>query len=157
MMTLNSTGLTNCPSPKSNLEPGGYFELQEVEGFITSDDGTLSDDSAMQKGGRLLRQACETIGRPFQSIPGLLTMMEEIGFVDIVSTKYKWPTNPWPRDEKHKLIGEWSFANNIEGIEAWYMAPLTRVLGWKKEEVQVFLIDIRKELKDRNIHAYMPL
>lgn len=110
----------------------------------------------MQKGTRLLRQACEIFGLPFQSIPALVDVMRDVGFVDIVSTKYKWPTNPWPKDPRHKLIGEWSLENMLAGVEAWYMRPFTGALGWKKEEVQVFMIDVRKDLKDRNIHAYIP-
>ncbi|KAF6819068.1 methyltransferase domain-containing protein [Colletotrichum sojae] len=140
-----------------NLEPGGYLELQEVDGLAISDDGTLKEDSAMQKGSKLLKEACEIFGRPFQSIPALIGIMQDIGFVDIVSTKYKWPTNSWPKDPKLKLMGDYSLANNLAGIEGWYMAPYTRALGWKKEEVQVFLIDVRKELKDTSIHAYLPM
>lgn len=29
------------------------------------------------------------------------------------------------------------------------------ILGWPKEEYQIFLMMMRKELKDRKIHAYM--
>ncbi|KAF9874845.1 hypothetical protein CkaCkLH20_07539 [Colletotrichum karsti] len=140
-----------------NLVPGGYFEMLEVGSQLQSDDGSMSEDSALVRSGELLREACEIFGRPFQSIPALVDVMKEVGFVDIVMTKFKWPTNSWPKDQKHKLIGTWSLENNLEGIEGWTMAAYTRALNWKKEEVQVFLIDVRKELKDRNIHAYMPI
>ncbi|KAF6845100.1 methyltransferase domain-containing protein [Colletotrichum musicola] len=140
-----------------HLEPGGYLELQEIDGLATSDDGTLKEDCSLQKGVKLLRQACEIFGRPFQSIPALVDIMKDVGFVDVVLTRYKWPTNPWPKDPRYKMIGEWSLANNLAGIEAWYMAPFTRALNWKKEEVQVFLVDVRKDLKDRSMHAYIPV
>lgn len=42
-----------------HIKPGGWFEIQDFEGFIFSDDGTLSDDSwivhwlsAMDRGSR---------------------------------------------------------------------------------------------------------
>ncbi|KAJ0294256.1 hypothetical protein CBS470a_000888 [Colletotrichum nupharicola] len=140
-----------------NLTPGGYFELLEVGGQLQSDDNTLRPDSAVVKSGKLLREACAILGRPFQSIPSLVDVMKEVGFVDIVMTKYKWPMNSWPKDPKHKLIGTWSLHNNIEGIEGWTMAAYTRALNWKKEEVQAFLVDVRNGLKDKSMHAYMPM
>jgi len=35
------------------------------------------------------------------------------------------------------------------------MAVLTRGLSWTKEEVDDFLDDVRKDTKNRNIHAYI--
>ena len=34
------------------------------------------------------------------------------------------------------------------------MALFTRILGWKKEEVDVFLVDVRKDMKNPKFHAY---
>lgn len=39
------------------------------------------------------------------------------------------------------------------GLEAFTMAPLTRALGWSPEEVQLFLVDIRKDCTNRDIHS----
>jgi hypothetical protein len=35
------------------------------------------------------------------------------------------------------------------------MAMFTRVLGWQPEEVQSFLVDVRKDLKNKSIHSYV--
>jgi len=35
------------------------------------------------------------------------------------------------------------------------MAPFTRFLGWKPEEAQVMIAQVRKEAVKRSIHAYM--
>ena len=34
------------------------------------------------------------------------------------------------------------------------MAIFTRVLGWTKEETDVFLVDVRKDMKNTKYHAY---
>ncbi|KAL0943742.1 methyltransferase domain-containing protein [Colletotrichum truncatum] len=141
----------------NNLTPGGYFELFESGSGLRADDDTLKEDSVIVTSGKLFNEALAKLGRPFQEIPELVDIMNEIGFVDIVVTKYKWPMNQWPKDPTHKLIGAWSLQNNLDGIEGWFMAGFTRALGWKKEEVQVLLVDLRKELKDTSIHAYMPI
>ncbi|KAF4490810.1 Secondary metabolism regulator LAE1 [Colletotrichum fructicola Nara gc5] len=101
--------------------------------------------------------ALEKSGRAFQSIPALRGMMLDIGFRDVTMTKYKWPTNPWAKDAKHKKIGAWNNENLNAGVEAWAMAPFTRVHGWTRVEVQGFLVDVRKDLGDRRIHAYWPI
>ncbi|KAI8288923.1 Secondary metabolism regulator LAE1 [Colletotrichum sp. SAR11_57] len=72
--------------------------------------------------------ALEKSGRAFQSIPALRGMMLDIGFRDVTMTKYKWPTNPWAKDAKHKKIGAWNNENLNAGVEAWAMAPFTRTI-----------------------------
>jgi hypothetical protein len=34
------------------------------------------------------------------------------------------------------------------------MALFTRGLGWSVEELEVFLVDVRREMKSTKIHAY---
>jgi hypothetical protein len=34
------------------------------------------------------------------------------------------------------------------------MAPFTRILGWREEEVQVLMALIRKEFTNRSFHGY---
>lgn len=37
------------------------------------------------------------------------------------------------------------------------MGPMTRGLGWTKEQVEVFLPSVRKDLNDPNIHTQYSL
>jgi len=46
------------------------------------------------------------------------------------------------------------YENVSGGLEALSLMLLTNVLGWSKEEVLVFLAQTRKELGNKNIHAY---
>jgi hypothetical protein len=48
----------------------------------------------------------------------------------------------------------WQLENVTSGLEGFSMAMFTRVLGWTKPEVDVFLVDVRKEMKDMKIHVY---
>ena len=34
---------------------------------------------------------------------------------------------------------------------------LTKTLGYKEDEVELLLMEVRKNLKDRGVHAYMPV
>ncbi|KAL0941929.1 uncharacterized protein CTRU02_204692, partial [Colletotrichum truncatum] len=139
------------------LAPGGYLELNEIDVFPTSDDGTLTEDLALSRCMRLLGDAMAKIGRAFQSIPELRDIMIEIGFRDVTLNRFKWPSNTWPRHAKYKELGLWNNENQISGFEGYTMAPFTRIHGWTSKEVQVFLIDVRKDINNRNIHAYWPI
>lgn len=131
--------------------------MQEMDLMTKSDDGTLRDDHALFKWLRLLGEAMVKLGRPFQDMMSLKEIMAEVGFVDIVVTSFKWPTNTWPRDQKHKELGAWNNENISIGLEGLTMAPLTRAHGWTQKEVLVFLADVRKDLNDKAIHAYWPM
>lgn len=52
-----------------------------------------------------------------------------------------------------------NFANALGAVS---LAVLTRPtsekgLGWSREEVEVFLADVRKDLRNTDIHAYFPM
>lgn len=83
--------------------------------------------------------------------------MVDVGFENVVQQDFKWPSNPWPKDEHYKRIGEWNFHNFVDAAEAMALAPLTRGHNWTKEEVQVFLVGVRKDMRDKKIHSYMPM
>lgn len=54
-----------------------------------------------------------------------------------------------------KELGRFMQANFLEGMEAHSLALLTRVLGWKQDEVQIFLAGVRQEVMDRSLHIYV--
>ncbi|KAI8208319.1 Secondary metabolism regulator LAE1 [Colletotrichum sp. SAR 10_65] len=139
-----------------NLKPGGYLELKETDIIPRSDDDTLNPAHALMKWAHLLLQASIKLGRPYMEIPGLKQLMMEAGFEDVTMHVYKWPTNGWPKDPRHKEIGMWNYENTIMGLEGYTIAPLTRALDWTPTEVDILLTDVRKDLKDRSIHAYWP-
>ena len=141
----------------SNLAPGGYLELQDIAPDYSSDDGTLLDSHATQRWRHLLMEAAEKRGRPFTDPTKNKAILEDLGFVDVQQVLHKWPLNPWPKDRKQKELGAWTFENIMYGMEGFSLALLSRELGWSKEQVDVFLVEVRKCLRDRSIHGYMSL
>lgn len=49
------------------------------------------------------------------------------------------------------------FVNFSEGLSRLSMAVFTRGLGWSQEELEVFLVEVRKSMKDTKIHGYYPM
>ncbi|KAK7430965.1 hypothetical protein QQZ08_002494 [Neonectria magnoliae] len=121
------------------------------------DDGTLTEDHTLFKWCNLLDEAAVKLQRSFERTNRFKDIMAEAGFVDVVETRFKWPTNRWPKERKYKELGAWNNENASLALEALTMAPFTRSLGWSREEVELFLIDLRNDFNDRTIHAYWPI
>ncbi|KAH6874267.1 S-adenosyl-L-methionine-dependent methyltransferase [Thelonectria olida] len=140
-----------------NLNPGGWIELADIVFPVKVDDDTWPEDSALQKWSAIQLDATIKAGRPINSAESYKSQLADAGFTDIVETVYKWPTNHWPKDKKLKELGIWNLENVMPSLEGFSMALFTRVLGWSRQEVEVFLVKVRKELKDPKIHGYWPI
>lgn len=83
--------------------------------------------------------------------------MEEAGFVDVEEHILKLPLGQWPRDPRLKKVGLFESVNMTEGIQGLTLTLWTRCLQWTPEEVDFFLMDVRKEVKNKKIHSYYHL
>ncbi|KAH7113931.1 hypothetical protein B0J13DRAFT_590642 [Dactylonectria estremocensis] len=61
------------------------------------------------------------------------------GFINVHREIKNVPVGPWPKDSN----------------DAIKMGPSTRGRGWKPEEVEVFLLKVRKDLMDTSVHSYV--
>lgn len=82
--------------------------------------------------------------------------IEEVGFEDVKEKVFEVPINSWPKGSKQKELGTWFQADLLDATGA-SMAILTRALGWTPETVEKLLIEVRLDIKNRGIHAYMPM
>ena len=101
--------------------------------------------------------AAGLMGKAIDTAPKYKDLLAAAGFVNITVTHFKWPQNAWPREKKFKDMGIWCKENILQGLDGFTLAFHTRALGWTKEEVEAFLVDVRKEINDKNIHAYWPM
>lgn len=62
------------------------------------------------------------------------------------------PIGTWPRDKNLKMLGAYQREHMIISIESFTLAPLTRIMGWSVEEVQVLIAGVRSELKNPKNH-----
>ncbi len=52
------------------------------------------------------------------------------------------------------VVGMWVLEDLSSGLDGLSAGLFTRVLRWSKEELDVFLVDVRKDMKNKNYHAY---
>ncbi|KAJ9665077.1 hypothetical protein H2201_004737 [Coniosporium apollinis] len=140
-----------------HLKPGGYFEMQDTNFPMEAIDDTFGEDTALWEWNRLMLKASDTSGRPLSVAHLYKKWMIEAGFVDVVEIKYKWPQNTWPKGKRDKELGMWTLANILEGLQGFSLALMTRFLGLSAEEVELLLVDVRKDMRNRDIHSYWPM
>ncbi|KAH6857144.1 TAM domain methyltransferase [Chaetomium sp. MPI-CAGE-AT-0009] len=141
----------------NQLEPGGYFEVQDLASPMGCDDGTLTKDSDLWIWVTTVMKAMEIAQRPVVNAQQWKSFLEEVGFEDVVETVHKWPINTWPRDPKHKTLGRWCLLNTDMVVEPAILAPATRFLGWTREEALFLAAKARKVIRDPRVHSYWPV
>ncbi|KAL3432971.1 S-adenosyl-L-methionine-dependent methyltransferase [Aspergillus tetrazonus] len=142
---------------QASLTPGGWLEMQELSNPVTSDDGTLPENNPLSQWGRLLIEASKKMNRPVDNPAKYETWMREAGFVNCHTVVYKWPTNPWPADEKGKTLGLWNLYNVLQRFEGFSVALLVKVLGWEMDDAKTFLGKVKEELMNEDVHGYWPV
>lgn len=140
------------------LQPGGWLESQEAYPSVLCDDGTLDKEShAFFKYTQKLDEAAMEAGKPLRIANKLKRWYQEAGFVDVHEEVFKLPINSWPKDPQFKLIGRFWADCITSGLQGFSLALFTRVLGWSKEEVEVYLVPVRQSILDRSVHSYHKL
>ncbi|KAH6688502.1 S-adenosyl-L-methionine-dependent methyltransferase [Plectosphaerella plurivora] len=137
------------------LAPGGYLESHEGSIYITSDDGSVHDKTALSQWGPLFLEGGRRLGRPFLLLEqGIIrSAMEAAGFVDIEVHDFKCPVGGWPRDEKLAEVGTYmrmALDQDAEGAVLF----TAHLQGWSKEEVLVYAARLRREMAQSRYHAY---
>ena len=83
--------------------------------------------------------------------------LEKAGFQGINKSILKVPTSPWPKDPRLKKVGAMELMNLMEGAEAFLLRGYTKEFGKTKEELEVLLMEMRKELTTQKYHSYVTL
>ena len=138
------------------LKSGAWFEIKETFLPMICNDNTL-EGTALGRWQDKIIEASEATGTAFDRPYKYRQWMEEAGFANVEENIYHIPLNPWPEDPKQRMLGEIEMENVLLGIEGFSMALFTEVLGWSREELEVLLVDVRKEIKNGAIHAHMRL
>ncbi|OBT59887.1 hypothetical protein VE03_10413, partial [Pseudogymnoascus sp. 23342-1-I1] len=139
----------------NQLHPGGYIELQDAIGLACDDETFTSDPPCpLAEWWALVTQAFAKTGRDIDAASQHKERLENAGFVHVTVVDFQWPINMWPEDPHLRNIGMWSKENTLDALEALAMAPLTRTLEWKPEDVQELLLRARTDVENQGIHAY---
>ncbi|KAI0169782.1 S-adenosyl-L-methionine-dependent methyltransferase [Hypoxylon sp. FL1284] len=142
-----------------HLKPGGWTELQEIHHFPLSSNNTLSDNHPVAQYWKYVDEGLETLGVNFRfSDEGrIASMMRQCGYVNVAERVFHIPIGTWPKNKTLKSVGLHWKTILLDGIQAIALGPMTRGLHWNREQVEAFLIDVRKGYHDNSMLLYMPL
>ncbi|KXH51308.1 TAM domain methyltransferase [Colletotrichum nymphaeae SA-01] len=138
-----------------NLAPNGWAEFEDMSVIYACDDGTVTEDLALMKWARLFAEACQKLGREDSPGPKLENWVRQAPFKNVVHQHFKIPLGPWAKDIHNKDLGMCNLAQTLEWLDAFTLKLFIGVLGWTREEVVVLLAQVRKDLKNSAIHAYL--
>ncbi|KAI0012563.1 tam domain protein [Xylariaceae sp. FL0662B] len=136
------------------LEPGGWFEAQELLSTIGCDDDSMTDDYPLKRLFDDLEDCSRIENRPIDIAKTYKQGLINAGFVDVTETVYKIPVNGWPRNKAYKTLGEMWNVNFVDGIQGIALALLHRARGLKRHQIEIHLMDVRRSISDKNVHAY---
>ncbi|KAF5669441.1 methyltransferase [Fusarium heterosporum] len=138
------------------LKPGGYIESHEALSRMDCDDGSIIEKSAMNQWGKFFIEGGKKIGRSFTIVEDGVqrSAMEKAGFVNLEEKDFKVPIGGWPKDAKMKEIGKYAQATLEQDIEGYVLFMANTVEGWTKEEVEVYISLLRRELYMGKMHPY---
>lgn len=107
----------------------------------------------------LINEGLTNLGIDFHAAAGgrLAGKMREVGFNKITERILHVPIGTWPKNKVLKTVGLYWRTILLDGLQAIALGPLTRGLGWQREEVEVFLVEVRRSYMDNAALMYMPL
>jgi len=128
---------------RTALRCGGCVEITELAADMAPAGavGTEYD--------QLLATAYQSAGCTRNVAELLPAWLAEAGFVNVTERRARIPVGKWPLLPAMKELGKLYKEVVLTGLEANAVAPLTRLLGWSKEEVDVLVGNMRREVSDR--------
>ena len=87
-----------------------------------------------------------TFGVLADSEPAILVKLK-------LTNRLQNPVGGWPKDPEAKVVGQYTQAAFEEDGKGTVLHFAT-ALGWKEEEVTVFMAQHRREIRSPKIHAY---
>jgi hypothetical protein len=138
------------------LVPGGYLEMQEVYFKLHSVDESLKG-TAFERWNNMLVEGAKILGRDWHCTIKYKQCFIDAGFEEVVEERFPGPIGTWPRDKDDKIVGLYWTANMLDGINGMSNVSLRRGLGMSSEEMELLLVDVRRDLRNRKIHSYFPM
>ncbi|ROW01870.1 hypothetical protein VMCG_05634 [Cytospora schulzeri] len=134
------------------LEPGGWLEMQEYNFKpVFLDDA--ANKSAMKRYIELVVGGAQSLGIDVDGFGDMERLMAERGFENIEVKRFRWPMGTWARGAYLRNLTAMLKQNILMVLEALALRPLAH-LGWSAEEIQVFLAEVRDELRQNKVNAY---
>lgn len=141
-----------------NLAPGGWVECQEFDYHRHSDDNTIPETSRLKFWEQEWTRGMNRIGLGGQCEPEVvMQQMRDAGLINVHTKNFKMPIGPWPKDPALKQCGLFGLVNLLDGIHGLSVKIFTELLGYSTAELEVLLMECRKDVTQKRVHSYYPV
>lgn len=133
--------------------------MQEAHHFPISANKSMPADHPVAQYWSLIREGLGALGVNFAAAAGgrLADMMREVGYVNVTERVLQIPIGTWAKNRVLKTVGLYWRTILLDGMQAIALGPMTRGCGWSREQVELFLVEVRRAYHDNSMLAYMPL
>ncbi|KAM0256725.1 hypothetical protein ACHAQJ_004792 [Trichoderma viride] len=145
-----------------HLKVGGWIELQEIHhtprSALPNGNGEMPPDHPIARYWKHVTEGLAALGIDLNAAADgrLSNMMQEAGFTNVTERVLHVPIGTWPKNKILKTVGLYWRTILLDGIQAIALGPLTRGLGWNREEVELLLMEVRQAYFDDSKLMYMP-
>ncbi|RSM04357.1 hypothetical protein CDV31_010059 [Fusarium ambrosium] len=129
------------------LAPGGWIENMEINIHMYSDLPEIRDDPG-HIFKRWAKDASHRHGRHHEQAH------HRSGFEKVVEKTYQVPCGAWSSDPSMKQIGAYNLAFMDESLEGFALFILREIMGWEYDEVQMFVMEMRRAIRNNKIRPY---
>lgn len=136
-----------------NLNPGGWIELQDGCWELKCIDDT-AENSSLPRFFQLVCQGAAKFGRDMLKARTFKAYLEQAGFVNVSEMVFPVAGGPWPKDPRQKLLGE--YARCTIDMAVYSMDAFLRCSDLAPEEHDIFLSQVREDLRRDDIHWWLP-
>ncbi|KAF4335839.1 methyltransferase [Fusarium beomiforme] len=159
-------GIKDWPQLFSNalqhIKPGGWMELQEIHHYphnARTGKAIPPHEHPVAQYWTYINEGLKELGVDFPAASGgkLAAKMQAAGFVNVTERIFHVPLGTWPKNQVLKTVGLYWRTILTDGLQAIALGPMSRGMGWSRDQIEVFLVDVRRAYSDNTALLYMPM
>ncbi|EFY92269.1 hypothetical protein MAC_01540 [Metarhizium acridum CQMa 102] len=140
-------------SHSRSLRPGGWVELQELQGVPLCDDGTMSDEDPVKSLYDTAGAAYKKFGLSTTLPAELEPYLREAGFENVHCRIMKVPIGTWAKGKIMRAIGLYQKMAILDFIPTLAGRPF-QALQISEADAEIRVALARKGLEDTSVHRY---
>lgn len=119
-------------------------------------DGSMPDNHALDEMLNYVKEGMANLGKDTTAIMTVDDELRAAGFSNITRRVFQLLVGPWAKGKSQRILGIFWRTVIMDGIQGITMGTLGRGLNWSPEEIELYLVGVRKSITDPAVHSYWP-
>lgn len=141
-----------------SLQPGGWVENHEVDVLFCCEGSDLPSTCAYVRWAELWNTGLQALGATGRCYPEQMkAQMSESGFTNIAMEIHRMPVGFCTGDTQYKELGLLNLEGITSGIGGMSLKAFLEGLKWSRNDMELLLMEVRKELQETESPIYIPM